>query len=87
MERKFYQTTLAQDVVVLQTKYCIDKRVVNILASMSSNTPLDFNILKEASKDATYIMQNINKYSTFVDSIRDIIHNSEKYVDCIWGIV
>ena len=41
----------------------------------------DFNILKEASKDATYIMQNINKYSTFVDSIRDIIHNSEKYVD------
>jgi len=47
-EKKYYQTTLAQDVVILQTKYCIDKRVVNILASMSSEKPLDFDTLDKA---------------------------------------
>ena len=47
-EIKYYETTLAQDVVILQTKYCLDKRVVNILASMSSSTPLDFEVLKQA---------------------------------------
>lgn len=48
MEKKLYQTTLAQDVVLLQTKYCLDKRVVNILASMASSTPLDFSIMLDA---------------------------------------
>ena len=43
--KKMYQTTLAQDVVLLQTKYCLDKRVVNIITSMTSSTPLDFSIM------------------------------------------
>jgi len=46
--KKLYQTTLAQDVVILQTKYCLDKRVVNILASMSSSSQLDFKIMQDA---------------------------------------
>ena len=41
----------------------------------------DFNILKEASKDANYIISNARNYEAFIDSIRKIIHNSEKYVD------
>ena len=48
MERKYYQTTLAQDVVILQTKYCLDKRVVNILSSMTSDKPLDYIVLQQA---------------------------------------
>lgn len=49
MENKtLYQTTLAQDVVILQTKYCLDKRVVNIISSMTSSTPLDFSVMQEA---------------------------------------
>ena len=48
MEKTYYQTTLAQDVVILQTKYCLDKRVVNILASMSSDKTLDFSLMQNA---------------------------------------
>lgn len=41
----------------------------------------DFNILKAASKDAIEIINDINKYQVFVNKIKKIIHNSEKYVD------
>ena len=45
---KYYQTTLAQDVVLLQTKYCLDKRVVNIISSMASSSPLNFSVMLDA---------------------------------------
>jgi len=48
MEKTYYPTTLAQDVVILQTKYCLDKRVVNILASMSSDKTLNFSLMQNA---------------------------------------
>ena len=48
MEKNLYQTTLAQDVVILQTKYCIDKRVVNIISSITSSSPLNFSIMLDA---------------------------------------
>ena len=41
----------------------------------------DFNILKQASLDASYIMQNSKKYEGFINYIREILHTAEKYVD------
>ena len=41
----------------------------------------DFNILKEASKDARYIINHPFEYQNINNHIEMIIHTSEKYVD------
>ena len=47
-ERTYYETTLAQDVVLLQFKYTVHKRVINIMISATSNSPLDFDLMDKA---------------------------------------
>ena len=50
MEEKeiWYDFTAAQNVTLLQCKFTLYKRVINILSSTTSDTPLDFKILKKA---------------------------------------
>lgn len=47
-EKKLYDLNLSQDVVALQCKYTLNKNVINILASMTSEEPLDWQILLRA---------------------------------------
>jgi len=49
MEKRIcYNTTPAQDVVILQLRYTLFKRVVNILASVSSSEKTDWNLMEKA---------------------------------------
>lgn len=45
---KLYQLNPSQEVSKLQCKYTLFKRVINILTSMSSTEPLDFDLMKQA---------------------------------------
>lgn len=45
---KLYDTTLAQDLPILQTKYTLFKRVINIAMSATSDVPLDYDIMLKA---------------------------------------
>jgi len=45
---KYYELTPAQEVVTLQCKYTLFKRVVNILSSMSTEEKLNYEIIKKA---------------------------------------
>lgn len=45
---KLYETTLSQDVVLLQTKFTFFKRIINITMSATSDEALDFDLMKEA---------------------------------------
>lgn len=45
---KLYETTLSQDVVLLQTKFTLFKQIVNITMSATSDEPLDFDLMTEA---------------------------------------
>ncbi|MBE7082847.1 MAG: hypothetical protein E7378_04170 [Clostridiales bacterium] len=45
---KYYELTSSQDVSVLQTKFSLDKRVMNICMSATSDEPIDFKVMKEA---------------------------------------
>lgn len=47
-EVKLYELNHSQEVVKLQCKYTLFKKVINIITSMTSNDELDFNILKQA---------------------------------------
>ena len=47
-EIKYYDLNGSQDVVMLQCKYSIFKRIVNILSSMSTKKDIDFNLMKDA---------------------------------------
>ena len=54
---------------------------------MVANLIEDFNILKVASNDAKYILENESKYQDYVNHIKRIIHSSTQYVDWfIWQI-
>ena len=48
MDNKLYELTPSQEVICLQTKYTLYKRVVNILFSATSEKELDFNIMGKA---------------------------------------
>lgn len=48
---------------------------------MVANLIEDFNILKVASNDAKYILENESKYLDYVNHIKRIIHSSTQYVD------
>ena len=48
MEKILYELTPSQDVVRLQCKYTLFKRVVNIISSMTTQEPFDFEILRQA---------------------------------------
>ena len=43
-----YELNPGQEVSLLQTKYCLSKNVINILASMSTKKNLDFDLLEKA---------------------------------------
>lgn len=43
-----YDTTPSQDVVILQTKYTLFKRIVNIVSSMDTKEKLDWDIMEQA---------------------------------------
>lgn len=45
---KYYDLNLSQEVVQLQCKYTIFKRIINILTSISTTDYIDFNIMKDA---------------------------------------
>lgn len=45
---KLYELTPSQDVICLQTKYTLFKRVVNILFSATSDEEIDFALMKKA---------------------------------------
>lgn len=45
---KLYETTLSQDVVLLQTKFTLFKRIINITMSATSDEPLDLDLMTEA---------------------------------------
>lgn len=46
--KKLYELTPSQEVICLQTKYTLFKRVVNILFSATTEKTIDFKIMKEA---------------------------------------
>ena len=48
MDNKLYELTPSQEVICLQTKYTLFKRVVNILFSATTDKALDFNIMRKA---------------------------------------
>ena len=48
MDNKLYELTPSQEVICLQTKYTLFKRVVNILFSATTDKELDFNIMRKA---------------------------------------
>lgn len=51
MERnkyKLYETTLSQDLPILQTKYTLYKRIINIVMSATSDNPIDYDIMLKA---------------------------------------
>ena len=48
---------------------------------MVANLIEDFNILKVASNDAKYILENESKYQDYINHIKRIIHSSTQYVD------
>ena len=48
MERTYYELTPSQEVVELQCKYTLFKRVVNILFSATSEEKLNFGIMENA---------------------------------------
>ena len=41
----------------------------------------DYHILKVASNDAKYIIENEDKFAKYLDYIKKIIHSSNQYVD------
>lgn len=45
---KLYDTTLSQDLPILQTKYTLYKRIINIVMSATSNSPLDYDTMLQA---------------------------------------
>lgn len=45
---KLYDTTLSQDLPILQTKYTLYKRIINITMSATSDSPLDYNTMLHA---------------------------------------
>ncbi len=45
---KLYDTTLSQDLPILQTKYTLYKRIINITMSATSERPLDYDIMLKA---------------------------------------
>lgn len=45
---KLYDTTLSQDLPILQTKYTLYKRIINISMSATSNEPLDYDTMLHA---------------------------------------
>ena len=45
---KLYELTNSQDVVMLQCKYTLFKRVINIITSMSTKEEIDFNLMTQA---------------------------------------
>lgn len=45
---KLYDTTLSQDLPILQTKYTLYKRIINITMSATSDTPLDYDTMLKA---------------------------------------
>jgi len=45
---KLYELTNSQEVVMLQCKYTLFKRVINIITSMSTKEELDFDLMKKA---------------------------------------
>ena len=47
-ETKYYELNGAQEVVMLQCKYSLFKRIVNILSSMSTKKVINFDIMKKA---------------------------------------
>ena len=47
-EKTIYELTPSQDVIQLQTKYTLYKRVVNILFSATYNEKIDYSLMKKA---------------------------------------
>ena len=47
-ERKLYKFTNSQDVVRLQCKYTLFKRVMNICMGAITDEPFDFDLMKKA---------------------------------------
>ena len=45
---KYYELNPSQEVVKLQCKYTLHKRVINIITSMSTNDELDFKLMEKA---------------------------------------
>ena len=45
---KCYELNPSQEVVMLQLKFCLHKRIVNIISSITSDNKIDFNIMQEA---------------------------------------
>lgn len=45
---KLYETTLSQDLPILQTKYTLYKRIINIVMSATSDNPIDYDIMLQA---------------------------------------
>lgn len=45
---KLYDTTLSQDLPILQTKYTLYKRIINITMSATSDTPLYYDLMLKA---------------------------------------
>ncbi|MBR7091056.1 MAG: hypothetical protein IKC79_01225 [Clostridia bacterium] len=47
-DRVYYETTPSQDVVILQCKYTLFKRIVNIVSSMDTKEKIDWDIMEQA---------------------------------------
>ena len=47
-ERIYYDTTPSQDVVILQCKYTLFRRIVNIVCSMDTKEKIDWDIMEQA---------------------------------------
>ena len=47
-EKEYYQLTPSQDVSYLQCKYTLDKRVINILTSITFDEEIDFDLMHKA---------------------------------------
>lgn len=51
-EYKLYETTLSQDLPILQTKYTLYKRIINIVLSITSKKTLDYHTMLKALNKA-----------------------------------
>lgn len=46
--KNYYELNPSQEVVMLQLKFCLHKRIVNIISSVTSEKALDFKIMEKA---------------------------------------